>query len=366
MTDRQAPGEPASIPVTNTGIPIRNLWYLLLYAWHEAALLGKWRAEVETAPNLDALLASLLANLLQQRLRIGLGRTYRDEAQRLRGIRGRIDFTESLKRLAFDNGEAHCHVPVFTINGPKNQIIRATLAYLAQVGQFGSETPHTKALRQRLRRLVRDLEEVDFIAVTSDLLRRQHLGRNDEDYRLMLALCELVFQRRMPTEAEGVKPLPGLDRDEMTLHRVFERFVANFYQHHLTDWQVTAQAPLAWHAEKGSSYLPAMRADLRITHRATGRLIVLDTKFTPHSLRTSEYGKAVFDASHLYQLYAYLRSQEHLSAQHRAAAGILLYPTVKQHLSEESIVQGHSIRIETVDLAKPWPDIETRLLGLVR
>ena len=38
---------------------------------------------------------------------------------------------------------------------------------------------------------------------------------------LMLAICHLVSQHQIPTEAAGTQRLPGLDRDTMTLWPVF-------------------------------------------------------------------------------------------------------------------------------------------------
>ena len=63
---------PQTFPDATGGIPIRNFWHMLLYAWDRAAFLNRWNAEVEAAPSLDALFASLLSKLVEQRLRIGL------------------------------------------------------------------------------------------------------------------------------------------------------------------------------------------------------------------------------------------------------------------------------------------------------
>jgi 5-methylcytosine-specific restriction enzyme subunit McrC len=352
-------------PVTVSGVPIRNVWHMLLYAWNEVPIHRHSNVEVDQSPSLDALLATILASLMKQRLRIGLGRSYIDEEQLLRGIRGRIDFTESLKRLAFENGQAYCKYQSFTRNAPKNQIVRSTLMRLVQTGHFGPDNARAEELRQSLRRLVRDLDGVDVIEVNSASIRRQHLGRNDADYRLMLAICDLVHQRQMPTEQVGSRRLVGLDRDSLTLHKIFERFVANFYRFQLRRWTLRAQHTLHWHTAKTSQFLPAMVADLLLENRDDGQSIVLDTKFTPNCLTRGWSDKLVFDSSHLYQMYAYLRSQEHRSHTLRFASGILLYPTVQGELSEHIEVQGHLIRFETIDLSEPWKAIETKLLELI-
>jgi 5-methylcytosine-specific restriction enzyme subunit McrC len=353
------------ILLTTGAIPIRNLWHMLLYAWNEVVVKNQWEAEAESAPSLDALLALILAKLVQQRVRIGLGRNYTNEARLFRGLRGRVDFTESLKRLAFENGQAYCRYQIYSYNVPKNQIIRSTLARLVQTGQFGTDRKRADELRHKLRRLTRDLDGVDLIELKIDFIHRQQLGRNDADYRLMLAICELLLRRQMPTETAGSHKLPGLDRDALTMYRIYERFVANFYKLHLGEWTVSSQVQLSWHMRQTSNYMPTMSPDLILQHKTTGRMVVLDTKFTPNSLILNRWGNYVFDSSHIYQLYAYLRSQEHVSDFHKCASGILLYPTARQNLSETIELQGHQIHLVTIDLSRPWEEIESKLLDLV-
>jgi 5-methylcytosine-specific restriction enzyme subunit McrC len=232
-------------------------------------------------------------------------------------------------------------------------------------GQFGPNRKQVDEIRHKLRRLVRDLDGIDLIELKVDFIHRQQFGRSDADYRLMLEICELLLQREMPSETAGSHKLPGLDRDALTLYRIYERFVANFYALHLTEWSVATQVNLNWHTAKASTYMPAMKPDLVLQHSSTGRMVVLDTKFTASSIVSNRWGQYVFDSSHLYQIYTYLRSQEHVSDSHRCATGILLYPTVRASLSETIELQGHHIHFATIDLSKPWNNIENELLQLV-
>jgi 5-methylcytosine-specific restriction enzyme subunit McrC len=357
-----------AVQFTEYGIPIRNLWHMLLYAWNEVPLKNDWLLiDVESAPTLDCLLASVLMKLMQGRLRIGLGRNYVPEARTLRGIRGQIDFEQSLKERTFEHGEAACEFQGYSANAPGNQIIRSTLARLVQTGNFGPDVHQANELRHHLRRLVRDLDGIDLIEITPDLIHRQQLGRNDRDYRLMLAICGLILQRQMPTESSGRFGFPPIERDLLVLHKVYERFVANFYRVHLEGWSVTAQKRLEWHEKfAANKYLPSMVPDLVLQEKSSGRLLILDTKFTAHSLVGNQWGKAVFDSSHLYQLYAYLKSQAHLSERHSTAEGILLYPVIHERFSERVELQDHLMRIESIDLMAPWQDIEGHLLGLIK
>lgn len=356
------------VPYTEYGIPIRNLWHMLLYAWNEAPMQNHWSMEdVEDAPTLDALLASILAKLIQQRLRIGLGRSYVTEKQAIRGIRGRIDFTESMKQHTFERGQAYCEFHQYSANAPKNQIVRSMLTRLVQTGNFGPDPKFAEDLRHSLRRLTRALDGIDIIELKLDFIRRQQLGRNDGDYRLMLAICSLLLQRQMPFEQSEQRGLPEMDREALAaiLHKVYERFVANFYRIHLKDWSVKPQSRLSWHAKRENLYLPSMQPDLILENKVSSETIMLDTKFTANSLIENRWGKQVFDSHHLYQMYTYLKSQEHISEQHRKASGILLYPAVYNQLSEKIELEDHIIRIECLDLTAPWQDIERQLIDLV-
>jgi 5-methylcytosine-specific restriction enzyme subunit McrC len=351
---------------TEYGIPIRNLWHMLLYAWNEAPLKHEWALEeVEHAPTLDALLASALIRLVQQRLRIGLGREYVEEKRSLSGPRGRIDFAESLKQRSLERSQIVCEIQGYSANSLKNQIVRSTIARLVKVGQFGPETNAAKGLQQKLRRVLRDLDGIDFIELTPELIRRQSLARNDHDYRLMLAICDLIVQRTLPNGPGADAIVPVLDREELVLYNVYERFVANFYRLHLKGWEVSAQKRLDWHARNTNERLPLMIPDLVLQETSSNRMLVIDTKFTAHSLVENQWGKPVYDSSHLYQLYAYLKSQEHVSEAHRDAVGVLLYPAVQARLSERIELHDYLIRIESVDLAAPWQEVESQLLEVV-
>lgn len=352
---------------TEYGIPIRNLWHMLLYAWNELPdLKYKSLEDVEESPTLDSLLALMLTKLLRQRLRIGLERDYSDAQGAIKAIRGRINFTESLRRRSFEQGQAYCEYQHYGLNVPKNQIIRSTLLHLTQSGNFGTDRAQANELRHHLQVLFRSLDGIDLIELTHDLIRRQLLERNDRDYRLMLAICELIAQRQMPTDSNGDKLQPTLDRDALTLHSIYERFVANFYRLHLKGWSVSAQKHLRWHETFSTDLLPIMRPDLVLEEKSSGKILVLDTKFTAQSLIQNQWGKQEFDSSHLYQLYAYLKTQEHLSEKHRQAEGILLYPSVNQAvLSQKIKLQDISLRIESVDLSAPWQEIEERLLDII-
>jgi 5-methylcytosine-specific restriction enzyme subunit McrC len=246
----------------------------------------------------------------------------------------------------------------------KNQIIRSTLHGLAQRGDFGNDRNDATRLRHQLRRLVRDLDHIVLIELQPNIVHRQELERDDHDYRLMLAICHLILQRQMPTETAGSRKLYGIDRDRAFLWKLFESFVANFFGLRLADWQVVAQKTVYWPAEGKTEFLPVMKPDMFLRHRQSGQLVIIDTKFTGKSLIAGQFGNLTFNRDHIFQIYAYVRSQEEKSPEYQSSVGMLLYPSVDFHLSEQTRIQGHLLRWETVDLTKPWQEIEGSLIQL--
>jgi 5-methylcytosine-specific restriction enzyme subunit McrC len=349
---------------------------MLLYAWNEPLLTPQVsQGDVENAPTLDALFATVLIKMIQQRMRIGLGRGYVPASKTLRAVRGRVNFAESMKRQTFDHGEVNCDFQEYSVNEPRNQILRSTLTRLIQAGELGPSPTEAEELRQQMRWLVRNLGGVNIVELDLEFIRRQVLahtlpkgmsgGGNENDYRLMLSICEMIVMRQMPLEEDGPKVVPTVDQKALILHRVYERFVANFYKMQLKGWDVSAQKRLDWHTQDANEHLPMMIPDLILQEHKTGRVLIMDTKFTAGSLVENRWGKPIYDSSHLYQLYAYLRSQDQVSDEYRRAQGILLYPAVQSRLAERVELQGHIIRIESVDLAAAWEEVERQLLNLV-
>jgi len=347
-------------------IPVRNAWHMLLYAWDMAEWRSGIRAGSEDAPTLLGLLARVLEEATRRIFARQLGRAHTRRTTVVPGIRGRIDFARSLKRMEFLAGRAVCNYSELSIDTLRNRILRATLHRLARDSRVDHSASSKAAdLRIRLRELDQRMEGVSLVAIGSSDFGRVQLGRNDREYALPLAVCQLLHGLRIPTEHDGDHLLAALCHDEIGLPRLFEAFVRNFYRHHLPACDVCGEV-LHWPDELGSFLVPSMRTDVTITWPSPQpRRLVIDAKFYEETLSEGPFGKVGLRSSNLYQLYAYLRTQEHLSPTHGAAEGLLLYPTTGHDLNERMLVQGHLIRAATVDLAKPWQEIERRLLELV-
>jgi 5-methylcytosine-specific restriction enzyme subunit McrC len=329
---------------------------MLLYAWHLPQFRADKGLSFEESPDLANLIARVLRDLTRVQLRRGLHRDYVNREEKLRFLRGRIDLLNSARRLELLHGAATCAFDEMDHDILPNRILRSTLLRLSRRPSLDLR------LRQDLQLLAARFPHVRHLDVVSDSLFGQiRIARNNASYRLLMAVCRLVWDLRLPTEAAGSDPFCGLLNDELRMGQVFEAFVRNFYALRLPSFRVSAE-PLTWPAQGNRALLPSMRTDVTLT--GNGRRIVIDTKYYRTTLQ-ERYDRQTVRSGNLYQLFAYLRTQEEHGDLYRVAEGMLLYPTAGQTIDETYLIQGHPVRVATLDLMRAWPEIETHLELLV-
>ena len=171
----------------------------------------------------------------------------------------------------------------------------------------------------------------------------------------------------LPTEASGCTSLVTPQREIVWVRRLYERAVGGFYDVVLSGqgWRVHPGKTINWQVDRKTAgidrILPAMRTDIVLDHAGSGRRIVIDTKFTS-VLVEGWYREDTLRSGYIYQIYAYLRSQEGSGdVLADRAAGLLLHPSVGLSVDETVVIQGHAIRFATVDLGASASVIRERL-----
>lgn len=353
------------VAVAAKKVPVRNVWHMLLYAWDMASFEDLPEVSSEDAPHLFGLLASMLVTCTEKLLRRQLLRSHMQKSQWVQGVRGRIDFGVSVKHVRAEFGQLYCTHPELSPDGLKNQIIKSTLQQLAKDDRIMHRDKDREALlRQQIRAAVRGMDGINVIPITSSTFNKLQLSAGERLYRLPLQICKLLHHLQMPDEHQGDPALLALLSDEVRFSVVFEKFVRNFLGHRL-DAKVTSEL-LDWPGGDECALMPQMHPDTIIEFRTPlNRKLVIDTKYYVKTLAKAAFGKEQFHASNLYQIYAYLRTQEDESDLDRTSEGMLLYPTVSREVDESVIIQDHRVRVATVDLTQPWQIIESRLMDIV-
>jgi 5-methylcytosine-specific restriction enzyme subunit McrC len=339
-------------------IPIRNVYYLLLYAWDQIRPGEHPEVREEGLTHLHDLFASVLADITGRLVARGLDRGYVPLEETVEGVRGKLDLDTTFKRNLLANARTHCRFDELQYDVLHNQILKATLRALLALHL-------DRRVRAHVARVYRKMDLVGDVRITRRDFGRVQLHRNNRGYDLALRLCQLIYDNLMIEPGTGRARFRDFRRDEQQMGALFERFVYNFFRLEQERFEVSSPW-IAWHEAWGSEMdlqrLPIMRTDVVL--EAPDRCIILDTKFYAEALQ-SRFGKETVRSGHLYQILAYVENRAAAAAKHPLHEAMLLYPVVGRAFSFDYRLNGHSIRVRSLDLNQDWSQIRSDLLGLV-
>lgn len=337
-------------------ITVKNIYYLLLYAWDKFDEGRMVSIDAEPDTDLVNLLALVLTRGIDQLLRRGLDRGYLSVAEELAGIRGKLDLSTSIKSNLLPRARTACQFDELSHDVLHNQILKATLVRLLKAEGVERE------VRSSVRIAFQRMPECRSIQLTRRHFRAVQLHRNTRFYRFLIDVCRLLFEHLIPDEAKGSFRFRDLSRDEVQMRLLFEQFLRNFYKHEQSVFKARrSRFPWANVVGEGAALLPEMNTDVTLVR--PGHQIVIDAKYTPKVLQHHPHGTPTLNSGHLYQLFAYLKNIA--NPMHDAIDGIIIYPLAQDSVNAKCDVHGHQCHVFTVDLRQHWTIIRRDLLSLV-
>lgn len=348
-------------------IPVRNLWLLMLYASDLFRQIEHGKFAIEDRPDdIPDLIAELLAHEVERRLMRNLSFGYQSSEARLGRIRGHIDLLATERHQLLARGLIACKFDDFTVNTPRNRFVRAALDVIAYIVRNPELRHRCRILSNKFEYLGVSGEKPNRMEVSTD-----RFSRHDKDDQLMVTAAKLAFNLVLPTEISGDQSLAIPEREITWVRRLYEKAIGGFYDVVLSPkgWRVATGRCLQWSITGKTpgidKILPSMRTDIILDNHSRGKRIVIDTKFTS-LLINGWYRDETIRNGYMYQIYAYLRSQENTSdplAEH--ATGLLIHPSVGETIDETVVIQGHPIRFTTVDLSASTKIIRSQLIQLI-
>ncbi len=203
-----------------------------------------------------------------------------------------------------------CRFDELTANTPRNRFVRSALERLAHIVGRPELAHRCRTLAVMLRQLGVTGAKPERREVSTD-----RFGRHDAGDQTMVAAAHLAFSLAVPAEEQGMELLPLPGREEGWARHLFEKAVAGFYNVVISPngWRVDPGKRLAWPVAGQTagidSILPGMETDIVLYPPDRDGCIVIDTKFTA-IVKHNQYEKKKLESRYLYQIYAYLRSQE--------------------------------------------------------
>jgi len=229
--------------------------------------------------------------------------------------------------------------------------LKTTLLNLTQIPSL------SPTLKQEIRAIIYRLHQVSEIVLTNLIFYQVQISRNNSFYAFLLNISELIYQNLLVNEADGSFQFKDFLRDERQMASIFEEFIRNFYKIEVPEAKVYRE-DLRWKmAGETHEFLPKMQTDVSI--KINNRKLIIDAKYYKETLQ-KYYNSEKIHSQNLYQIFAYLKNQED-----ELAEGVLIYPTVQKSLSLAYTHEGHTIRIETLNLNQDWRRIKGDLLRII-
>lgn len=339
-------------------VPVQNVYYLLLYAWHLVGDRAATEVTAEGYTELQDLFAHVLADTVSRLLGRGLDRGYVTREAPLAGVRGKVDLPESIKRNHLSGARLHCSFHELEYDVLHNRIIRATLRRLRSAGL-------DRRNQRKITQLHDKLDAVSDVEITRSDFRRVQLHRNNALYAYVLRICELIHEHLMVDPRTGRAVFREYQATPQGMGTLFEGFVRNFLHRHRDPGWSVASSRMEWFGRSGArgaiDRIPRLEIDMVLA--GPERRIVLDTKFYAEAF-AGRGGTRKLISDHLYQVFAYVKNRDahHPGVPHE---GMLLYPVVTAPFAYDFRMMDTEFHVRSIDLGQPWQEIDAAMRALL-
>lgn len=344
--------------IRDKSILIKNIYYMLSYAFTSLKEEDGGKIAAEKFENIHNLFAAILASGTARLLKRGLYREYGTRTGDLAVARGRIDMAGTLKNRAERKRLLSCEYDELTENNLPNRILKTAAMLLLRHG--GVDEKHKSELKKAML-FFSAVDEIDPARIRWADVR---LGRNGRGYRMPLGVCRLIFEGMLPSDGAGDRYLSSFT-DEGSMSRLYEKFILEYYiREHPELHAAASQIPWAL-TGGGDALLPVMQTD--VTLSKGGKVLIIDAKYYTHSTR-SRYGAHTQHSGNLYQIFTYVKNKEaELGSVPHTVSGMLLYAATNEDVQPdgEYTMSGNRIIVRTLDLNRDFSEISAALDGIV-
>ena len=333
-------------------IPIKNIYYMLSYAFQLLNEQGYKNLATEDFNNAGDLCAAILIRGITYQLKRGLGREYISETDTISAIRGKIEITESIKNQSMIRSQMVCTYDEFSVDSSLNQIIKSTVMLLLKADI-------SKARKKELRKLMVYFDDVSVVDVRS-INWAINYNRNNQTYRLLVTVCYLVVKGLLQTKSDGsVKMMDFLDEQRMC--RLYEKFILEYYKKNYPQIRTTA-SQIDWALDDGiSAMLPTMQSDIMLSYKKDNidKTLIIDAKYYTHTTQV-QYDVHTLHSHNLYQIFTYVKNK---ATQGGEVSGMLLYAKTDEEIYPDNEYQmsGNKITVRTLDLNCDFEEISNQL-----
>lgn len=338
----------------NKGILIKNIYYMLSYAFQTINRSVYDDFEKEEFDNIYNLFAAILAKGISFQLKQGLYKEYVNFRKEQLLVRGKIHMSDTIRNKIAHKKSLTCEFDELSENNLLNQIIKTTVMMLLK------NTDVDEIYKNELKKEMLFFSKVgtlELINIKWGDIKFQH---GNQTYRLLIEICRLTAEGMLLTTEHGKYRMSSFV-DEQSMNRLYEKFILEYYDRHFPDISVSA-AHIPWALDDGMNVmLPIMKSDVLL--QKGNRALIIDAKYYKN-MTQKNYDNHTIHSHNLYQIFTYVKNFDYsFGAEEHSVSGMLLYAKAENEIQPdvEYHMHGNRISVQTLDLNREFPELARQL-----
>ena len=309
---------------------------------------------IESFDEMYDLLAAILSKGIGIQLKQGLYREYINRQEELSVLRGKINMSGTIKNQLVHKRVLTCDFDDLSENNLFNQIIKTTVILLLKNAKVKSK------YKDDLKKKMLFFSNIELLEPTSIRWSSIRFQRNNQTYRMLISICQLILEGMLMTTDIGEYRLASFI-DEQRMCRLYEKFILEYYSRHYPELKVSA-SQIPWSVDDGvRTMLPMMQSDIHLQKDNT--VLIIDAKYYNHTTQV-QYDKHTLHSNNMYQIFTYVKNRDYeFGEEEHTVSGMLLYAKTEEEVQPNHVYQmhGNQISVRTLDLNLPFVDIAGQL-----
>ena len=341
----------------NKGILIKNIYYMLSYAFSELKKNNYDDIDKENFEHIEDLFAEILIKAVSLQIKQGLYRSYINKKETLPLLKGKIDINGTIKNRIQHKTLISCEFDELSENNILNQVLKTTICLLIT----SKEVHHAR--KAELRKLILFFSNIDIIDPNTIRWDLMHYQRNNQTYRMLMNICYFIIEGMIMTTESGEYRVPTFSDEHMC--KLYEKFVLEFYRVHYPELRANADQ-IEWDINRDDnsiiSFLPTMQSDINL-HKGD-KTFIIDAKYYGHMMQ-KQFEKYSIHSGNLYQIFTYVKNKD--VKNEGKVSGMLLYAKTEEEVAPDmdAFISGNRIMVKTIDLNQPFDNIKEQLSKII-
>ena len=335
-------------------ILINNIYHMLSYAFQTLNQETYEDVAVESFDEMYNLLAAILSKGIGLQLKQGLYREYISRQEERSIMRGKINMPGTIKNMLAHKRVLTCDFDELSENNLLNQILKTTVMLLLRNGKVQAK------YKDDLKKMMLYFSDIEIIEPTGIKWPSIRFQRNNQTYRMLVSICQLIVEGMLITTDSGDYRLASFV-DEQRMCRLYEKFIFEYYSRHYPELSVSA-SQIPWSLDDGiGTMLPVMQSDIHLQRGNT--VLIIDAKYYSHTTQ-SQFDKHTIHSNNLYQIFTYVKNRSYQFGEEKnKVSGMLLYAKTEEEIQPDNVYQMHGsqVSVKTLDLNQPFAVIASQM-----